>query len=120
MTANNAPTIATDSVGGAAEICHLTTAVNQVVIINTHASQTITARIFSGNTSAEAVALATATPAVIGADENFLVPAGAAASGGTNRKVLWKSRRAKFVAISLIASGASTTYTVEGTTFFTD
>lgn len=100
----------TDVAGAAAAVHTLTAKNKQFAITNTHATQTITCRIFTGNTSAAAAAAAAATPAVIGASENFTIAPG-------KRVVLLKSGRSVFASISDIASGAATTFTLEGTIF---
>jgi hypothetical protein len=103
----------TDVVGAAAAVYTLTGKQKQVAVRNLHATQVITCRVFTGNTSAAAIAAATATPAVIGASENITIPAAAAGA----RTVVLKSGRSVYVSLSMIASGASTGVTVEGTTF---
>jgi len=102
--------IAYHSVGTGAESVSLTDPVKQVAVENYHATQHAYVRVFTGNTAAAALALADATDAVAAADENYLVAAG-------TRKVVLKTTRPTFVAISIIASGASTTCVVEGTDF---
>jgi len=100
----------TDVAGAAAAVFTLTNKQKQLAITNTHATQTITARVATGSTSAVAAAAATATPAVIGASENFTIAPG-------KRTVLSKTNRSVYYSVSLIASGASTTFTLEGTVF---
>lgn len=102
----------TDTVGAAAAVYTLTGKQKQVAVKNLHATQTITCRVSTGNTSAAAAALAAINVAVIGASENITIPAGA-----TGRTVVLKSGRSVFTSLSMIASGAATGVTVEGTTF---
>lgn len=118
MADNNGVNITHGSVGTTAEVSHLTGRANQVSIINTHASQTLAVRVFTGETAAAAASAAATTVAVALADEVFHIPAAAAASGGTNRVVLFKSKRPAYVALSVLGSGASTTYMVHGTEWF--
>lgn len=118
MADNNGVNISHDSAGTTAEVSHLTARQHQVAIMNTHASQTLAVRVFTGETAAAAAAAAAATPAVALADEVWHIPANAAASGGLNRRVVFKSKRPSFVALSVLGSGASTTYVTEGTSFF--
>lgn len=100
----------TDQAGVAAAVHSLTAQQKQIAIRNTHATQTLTVRVFTALTSALAATAAAATPAVIGASENFTIPAGV-------RTVVMKSSRGVYVSISDIASGAATTFTMEGTIF---
>lgn len=118
MADNNGVNITHGSAGTSAEVSHLTGRVNQVSIENTHASQTLAVRVFTGETAAAAAAAAAATPAVALADENWHIPAAAAASGGLNRRVVFKSKRPSYVALSVLASGATTPYVVVGTEWF--
>jgi hypothetical protein len=111
MADNNAALISHGSVGTTAETSYLTTSVNQVAVRNTHASQTLAVRVFTGNSPAAAQARADATDAVALADENWFVPAG-------GRVVVFKSPRAKFVALSVVGSGAATPYVTEGSDWF--
>lgn len=101
----------TDTAGAAAAVYTLSAKLKQLAITNTHATQTITVRVSTANTSAAAAALAAAGGvAVIGASENITVAPG-------KRVVLVKSNRSIFTSISAIASGAATTFTLEGTIF---
>ncbi len=118
MADNDGKRITHGSVGTSAEVSHLTQRVNQVAILNTHASQTLAVRVFTGETAVAAAAAAAATPAVALADEVFHIPALAAASGSLARRVVFKSKRPEFVALSVIGSGSTTTYVVEGTESF--
>jgi hypothetical protein len=111
MADNSANKITTDSVGTSAETSWLLTSVNQVAVRNTHASQRLAVRVFTASTPAAAKALADATDAVLDADENWNILAG-------QRVVVYKSPRARCVAVSIIGSGSTTTYTVEGTDWF--
>jgi len=106
--AGDAPYIVNDSGGAAAATFSITSKVKQVAIRNYHATQVLTVKGKTGNTSAVAAAAATADPAVIGADDNFTIPAG-------QRAVVLKSGRGVFYSFSVIASGAATTFTAEGT-----
>jgi hypothetical protein len=111
MADNNGQRITYGSVGTTAETSYLTTSVNQVAVRNTHSSQTLSVRVFTANSPAAAQALADATDAVASADETWFVPAGA-------RVVVFKSPRAKFIGLSVLGSGASTTYVTEGSDWF--
>ena len=111
MANNDGRNTTHSSVGTSAETSHLTNAVRQVAVRNYHATQTLSVRVFTSGTAAGAQTLAAATAAVAGADENFHIPAGA-------RVVVFKSPRSRFVGLSVIGSGASTTYVTEGTDWF--
>lgn len=111
MTADSAPRIVHNSTGGTHEVHHLTEMVNQLAIQNNHATQVLFAKVFTGVTSAAAVAAATAGAATVDGDDCFRVPAG-------GRVILAKSRRRTYYAIRLIGSGATTTFTLTGTDFF--
>jgi putative intracellular protease/amidase len=106
--AGDAPLVINDVGGAAAVVFNHTTRVKQVKVKNQHATQTLTVRPFTGNTSAAAAALAAATPAVIGADDNWTIAAGKEAT-------VFKSSKKQFVSLSVIASGAGTTFCSEGT-----
>lgn len=111
MADNSANNVTHGSVGTAAETSWLLTSVNQVAVRNTHANQSLGVRVFTASTPDAAKALADATDAVLLADENFSVPSG-------QRVVVFKSPRARCVALSVIGSGATTTYVTEGTDWF--
>ena len=111
MADNNGQLITHGSVGTTAETSYLTASVNQVAVRNTHATQTLAVRVFTGSTAAAAAAKADATDAVALADENWHVPAG-------GRVVVFKSPRAKYVALSVVGSGAATPYVTEGSDWF--
>lgn len=111
MANNDGRFITHSSVGTTAETSHLTNPVKQVAVRNTHASQTLAVRVFTAGTAAAAQAAAAATPAVALADENWHIPAGA-------RVTMYKSPRSKFVGLSVIGSGAATTYVTEGSDWF--
>ena len=102
--------IAYQSAGTGAESVSLTDPVKQLAIENYHATQLLYARVFTGATAAAALAKADATDAVAAADENWFIAPG-------TRKVVLKTTRPIYAAVSLIASGASTTCVVEGTDF---
>lgn len=108
--AGDAPSVINDVGGVAAAVFNWTKRHKQFAIVNSHATQTLTVRPFFAFTSAAAAALAAATPAVIGADDNYTIPPG-------KRVVIGKSTRPVFCSISTIASGAATTFTGEGTDF---
>ena len=112
MADNNGAKITHGSVSTTAETSYLTEAVNQVAVTNKHATQTLGVRVFTASSAAAAAALADATDAVEAADENWHIPP------ANGRRVVFKSPRATFVALSVIGSGATTTYIVNGTTFF--
>ena len=109
MADNNGAKITHGSVATTAETSYLTERVNQIAVINKHASQTLGVRVYTADSAAAAKALADATDAVEAADENWHIPAVGA------RRVVFKSPRATFVALSVIGSGSATTYCVEGT-----
>jgi hypothetical protein len=111
MADNSANNVTHGSVGTSAETSWLLTSVNQVAVRNTHANQSLGVRVFTANSPAAAKALADATDAVLLADENFSVPTG-------QRVVVFKSPRARYVALSVIGSGSATTYVTEGTDWF--
>jgi len=108
--AGDAPNIINDVGGAAAATFSFQRRHKQWAIRNTHATQTLTVKPKYASTTATAAALATADPAVIGADDNFTIPAGA-------RVVIGKSVKPTFCSISVIASGASTGFVGEGTDF---
>ncbi len=111
MADNSAEKITHGSVGAAAETSWLTKQVNQVAVTNKHATQTLAVRVFTASSAAAAKALADATDAVEGADENWYIPP----AGG--RRVVFKSPTTTYVALSVIGSAGATTYAVEGTTW---
>lgn len=112
MANNDGRNTTHSTVGTTAETSHLTNAVKQVAVRNYSTSnQTLSVRVFTSGTAAGAQALAAATPAVAGADENFHIPAG-------QRVVVWKSPRSRFVGLSVIGSAASAQYVTEGTDWF--
>lgn len=108
MADNSGVHVTHGSVSTTAETSWLTDPVNYVTVQNKHATQTLGVRVFTGGTAAAAKALADATDAVEAADENFYI----APAGGRAR--VFASPRATYVALSVIGSGASTTYVVSG------
>lgn len=94
---------------GTAATAALTQKVNQVAIQNRHSTQTLSVTLATGET--QAAAEAALVTAVALADETFFVAA-------DQRKVIFKSPRRTYVAMSIIASGATTGTSVEGTLFF--
>lgn len=106
--------LCTGSVGTTGESASLTDPVNQVAVTNYHATQALWVRVNTGQSAAAALTLADATDAVAAADEHWYIPP----AGG--RRVVFKSPRATYVALSVIGSGAATTYAVEGSIFFSD
>jgi len=110
--AANAPLIVHSSVGATADVFHLTRKVKEVVVKNTHATQSISLKVFTGATSAAAVATATANATVAGANDTFTIPAGAT-------KTVFKSTRQQYVAANMIGTGAATTFDMEGTIWTT-
>jgi hypothetical protein len=111
--AGDAPNIVNDVAGAAALPFVMTNKVKQVAVTNTHATQTLTVAVSSSSVSAAAAKAAAGVGsgiAVIGADDVYTIPA-------LQRKVVWKSSAPRFVALSLIASGASSGFTAEGTTW---
>lgn len=113
--AGDAPRIINEAAAGAgaaAAAFGFTEKVRQIRIRNLHATQTITAvASVSGTSAAAAKTKAGVAPniAVIGADDNWVIPA-------LSEKVIWKSAAKGFyAAISVIASGASTGFVAEGT-----
>jgi hypothetical protein len=112
MADNNGERVTHGSVGTTAETSYLTKAVNRVGVQNKHATQTLGVRVFTASTAA---ALADATDAVEGADEVRYIPA------ATKEPVtVFQSSRAMFVALSVIGSGATTTYEVSGHTYLNE
>ena len=91
MATQDAPSIVTTTSTTTADLSYLTTEVKQVAIENYHATQILYVKPKFGATAAAALAAATADAAVVGADDVFV--------------------------ISHIASGAATTFTMEGTAF---
>ena len=83
--------------------------VNQVSCTNQHATAKMWVRVFTGSTAAAANTAAVATVAVASADENFYIPP------ANGRTVVFKSARKTFVALSIIADGATTLGTFTGT-----
>lgn len=102
--------IAYQSAGTAAESVSLTDPVKQVAVENYHATALLYCTVYTGATAAAALALANATDAVAAADETWFI-------GPGKRKVVLKTTRPTFVALSIIASGAATTCVVEGSMF---
>lgn len=99
------------NIGTSQDLIQLTEKVNQVAIVNTHASQIIYVRPFTGETAAAALAAATAVTIAAADDETFQIPAG-------KRDVVFKSPKRTYVALRIIGSGATTTYACHGTEFF--
>jgi hypothetical protein len=99
------------SIGTTQDYIQLTDYVNQIAIVNTHATQSISVMVATGNTAATALTAAQALTVTTGVDESFTIPAG-------KRDVVFKSPRGKYVALAIIGSGATTTYACHGTTFF--
>lgn len=100
------------STGATQEIHSFTQQVRQVAIRNTHATQTLSVKVFYGETAARALALATAATAVTSlVNDSFTIQPG-------TREVIVKSPKSRFVALQVIASGATTTYFVHGTDWF--
>lgn len=85
--------------------------VRQVAIRNTHATGLMSVKVYYGETSARALALATAGGAVQNANDTFTVQPG-------TREVVVKSPKARYVALSVICDTAATTYFVHGTDWF--
>lgn len=106
--AANAPKIVHSSVGATADVFYLSQKCKQVVIRNTHATQTLYAKVKTGASAAAANTAATNDAAVASANDNFLIKAG-------ETRTIFKSTRMQFVAVSLIGSGAATTFSMEGT-----
>ena len=103
MADNNGPKITYGSVGTTAETSYLTDKVKQVAIHNTSSSLSLYARVFtSANSATGAQTQADATDAVALADDNFLIPP-------NSRRVVYKSAKPQWVAVSIIASGAGPT-----------
>ena len=111
MATQTGATSVHSNIGGTIDTISLTQYVRQVAIVNTHASQIIYAKAYFGETAAAALALASAASFATGADDTVQIAAG-------KREVLFKSPRAKYCAIALIASGASTTYACHGSDWF--
>jgi len=98
--------------GTTQEIHAFTQQVRQVAIRNTHATQTISVKPYYGETAAAALAKATAATAITSlVNDSYTVQAG-------QREVILKSPKSRFVALAVIASGATTTYFVHGTDWF--
>lgn len=110
--AGDAPFIINDTATGTAAPFVHTSKVKQVRVRNTHATQTLTVFVASSAVSAAAakaaVTTGTGTVAVIGADDNWTIPA-------LKEAVVWKSNGSRYVGISVIASGAGNTFVSEGT-----
>lgn len=100
-------------IGTTADTFTLSEACKQLVIINSHATQTLHVKISSGDTAAAALAGISGTAPVATIQTGTYK---IAAAGG--RKVVAKSGRARFYCIYAIGSGASTTFDVEGTDWF--
>lgn len=109
--AGDAPFIVNDQAGVAAAPFAITNKIKQLRVRNAHATNTLTVAMSSSNSSSTAAKSAASTGAgvaVIGADDNWTIPPGQSA-------VVWKSNSGRFVAISVIASGAATPFVAEGT-----
>ena len=107
MAATSAASQKTTTAGVATDQFNFTRKWKQVTLRNTHATQAITVKVQTGISPAAVLAKCIAAPAVIGADDTVLIPAG-------QRVVLLKSTRAVFAGFAHIASGATTTFITEG------
>lgn len=113
MTASNGATATHDSTGTTAEQHYLTTPAKQLAITNRHATQVLYVKVYTSaesGTAANALAAA-ATDIVAAADDTIVIPAGV-------RKVVWKSGGPRYVAVDMIGSGATTTFSMEGTMWY--
>lgn len=110
MATQDAPNIVTTTSAATVDLAYLTKQVKQVAVENYHATAVLYVKPKFGSTAAAALAAATDDAAVVGADDCFVIPAG-------KRKVIAKSTRGTYCAISHIASGAATTFTMEGTDY---
>lgn len=95
------------NVGATADTVTLTEPVKSVVVVNKHATQTLYATVMTSTVSG-AAALANVVTAVVAADETWYIPP---VNGAVE---VFRSTRERYVALSLIASGAATTYAVHG------
>lgn len=100
------------STGTTVEIHNFTQQVRQVAIRNTHATQTLSVKVFFGETAARANALAAAATAITSlANDTYTIQPG-------TREVVVKSPKSRFVALQVVGSAATTTYFVHGTDWF--
>lgn len=112
--AGDAPNVINDTAGVAAAAFGFTNRHKRIEITNLHATQQLVVRVFSGTTAAAAKAKAVATPAVIGADDNYTINANA------RPLVIARTPKRTYFAISVIASGASTPFTCSGEDWVAD
>lgn len=99
------------TIGATHDLIELTDQVNQVALINQHATQKMYAKVYTGLTAAAALAAATAGSVAASDDESFYV---APVNGKT---VVHKSKQLCFVALRIIADGATTPFSCHGTQF---
>lgn len=113
MADNNGPKITYGSVGTTAETSFLTDKVKQVAVHNTSTTVSLYVRVFtSAQSAAGAQAQADATDAVALADDNFLIPP-------SSRRVVYKSAKPQWVALSVIGSATGpTAYETCGTVWY--
>lgn len=104
-----------NSIGTTQDTFSLNGQVKQVKVRNTHATQTLAVRVYTGETEAAAIAAAAAgivaVALTVSANNAFLI----AAASGT--EIVYKSRKAQYVCLAVIGSGAATTFNVIGTGF---
>lgn len=101
------------TVGATEEVSQLNKPVKQVAIVNRHATQSLSVKITTSDTSgAAANTKATAATDItsLGLD-TIVIAAG-------KREVVFKSPASRYIAIQAIASGAGTDMSVHGTEFF--
>lgn len=112
--AGDAPNVINDVAGVAAAAFGFTNRHKRIEITNLHATQQLVVRVFSGTTAAAAKAKAVATPAVIGADDNYTINA------NSRPLVIARTPKRTYFAISVIGSGAGTSFTCSGEDWVTD
>lgn len=99
--------------GTSFDVMSIKAPVKQVKVKNTHASQTMTCVVVGADTEAAAIiaceAINTAS-AVTSGGAGFTIIAG-------EEMTLWKSSRSQYVAVGIVASGASTTGHLRGSVF---
>lgn len=94
--------------GTTVDTCSLTDPVQQVAVINTHATNVMYVLVGTSNVSA-AAALTAAGTVTAAVDESFLIPA-------LGRTVVFKSKRLTYVGLSIIGNG--NVYGVHGTVWW--
>lgn len=98
-----------NSIGGTHDTFTITEKVKEVNLINTHATQQLYAKIYTGNNAAAALAAAVAGTATTSTGDNvFHAPPVSA-----RRVKILNSSRVTFACLDVLGSGSATTFDVE-------